>query len=177
MTNATSSAPAAHNDGRINMSDLLQSAYELKQAEEQRAKQSRQALADVVIRICPEKLDRDRRFLERASANELAEVLISEIADRLDELDWYRARSLGNSQSTAAPAQTAGGRQDQAYLSTLEKEIATLRQEAEDIKGVLRNYETQIQQLLVEKTQLQAEKTQLHYELLKAGLFSGKTGS
>ena len=125
--------------GSIQMSDLLQSAYDLKQAEEQRAEDSRQALANVVIKICPDKLDRDRRFLERASANELADLIISEVADRLDELEWHRARNLGNGPSAVAPAQSPGGKPAQA-LTVIGKAEATLREEIEQHQVALRNY-------------------------------------
>src|SRR3989304_848074 len=109
MSDMTASAPRNDPAGSIRMSDLLQSAYELKQAAEHRAEDSRQALAKVVIEICPGKLDRDRRFLERASATELAEMIISEIADQVEELNWHRARRLGNGQSAAVPAQALPG--------------------------------------------------------------------
>ena len=171
----TASAPRNDPVGSIRMSDLLQSAYELKQAAEHRAEDSRQALAKVVIEICPGKLDRDRRFLERASATELAEMIISEIADQLDELNWHRARSLGNGQSAAVPAQATGGKPAQT-LTVIGKVEATLREEIEKSKVALRNYETQVQQLTqqlmterehwqAEKAQLQAEKVQLQSAL------------
>ena len=154
--------------GSIHMSDLLQSAYDLKQAEEQRAEDSRQALANVVIKICPDKLDRDRRFLERASANELADMIISEVADRLDELEWHRARCLGNGPSAAAPAQSPDGKPAQA-LTVIGKAEATLREEIEQHQVALRNYETQVQQLtqqlMTEREQWQAEKAQLQNAL------------
>jgi hypothetical protein len=150
--------------GSIRMSDLLQSAYELKQAAEQRAEDSRQALAKVVIEICPGKLDRDRRFLEKASATELAEMIISEIADQRDELNWHLARSLGNGQSAAVPAQSPGGKPAQA-LTVIGKVEATLREEIEKSKVALRNYETQVQQLTTERGHWQAEKAQLQSAL------------
>ena len=162
-------ASVSRNDpaGSIRMSDLLQSAYDLKQAEEQRAEDSRQALANVVIKICPDKLDRDRRFLERASANELADMIISEVADRLDELEWHRARCLGNGPSAVAPAQSSDGKPAQA-LTVIGKAETTLREEIEKHQVALRNYETQVeqltQQLLTEREHWQAEKAQLQGE-------------
>src|SRR3972149_3662859 len=102
-------------------------------------------------------------------------MIISEIADQLDELNWHRARSLGNGQSAAVPAQATGGKPAQT-LTVIGKVEATLREEIENFKVTLRNYETQVQQLTqqlmterehwqAEKAQLQAEKVQLQSAL------------
>lgn len=140
---------------RDHTGDLLQSAYDLKQAADRRTERWRQALVDVAKRLCADKSDQLRRVTETANADTLAQMIITEVADRLDELEWYRAKANGG-QSSAALANVADS-QDKARVHTLQQENETLRQEAEGLKATNRNYETQVQQLTAANTQLQSE--------------------
>lgn len=160
MADATLAIQSPPSDGnkipiRDHTSDLLQSAYELKQAADQRADRWRQALIEVAKRLCADKSDQLRRVTEATDAKTLAEMIISEVADRLDELEWYKAKANG-SQAGAAPTQPADG-QDEARLRRLQQENETLRQETGDLKAANHNFEAQVQQLMATNAQLQSE--------------------
>lgn len=141
----------AGSSARSHLGDLLQSAYDLKQAADLRAEQWRRALFEVASRLCANKTDLERRLAETVEADALAQLIISEVADRLDELEWYRVNA-GINQSPM-PIKAA----DQPNEPSLQHDLEVLQQEAETLKAAIHTYEIQVQQLTAANAQLQQQ--------------------
>lgn len=138
-----------------NLRQLLASAYELRQVSERKAEQTREALAKVAKHLCATKADRERRAIETHNAEELAQWIIDDVADRLAELEWYRSSSE-HGPPVPSPARTTVGQVIPQVLD-LQKQLEARQREADDLKVANRGYEEQVKQLLTENTRLRSE--------------------
>ena len=138
-----------------NLRELLQSSYELRLVSERNAEGAREALVKVAKHLCSAKADRERRAIETHDAEGLAQWIIDDVADRLEELEWYRSNN-GNGQSATPPVKAPSGKDDPRVLD-LQKQLEARQHEADNLKVANRGYEEQIKQLLADNTRLRSE--------------------
>lgn len=136
-----------------NLRELLQTSYELRQVSERNAAQTHEALLVVARRLCAAKADRDRRAIDAFNAAELAQWIIDDVADRLEELEWYRTtRADGQRSSTDLPD-----------LALLQQQVATLQQEVDHLQATRQTDEARRQQLISDNEQLRQQLEEMRF--------------
>lgn len=124
------------------MQDLLEGAWAVRDAAEQRRRVIRQAFELIAKKLCSQSLDQHKIDLAEIDDQALFDFIITDAKGRLDEGLWYK--KYYDDQADAIQAATKNLSDQLAAANTvaesLRAELAQTKQELEDVKTANRGY-------------------------------------